>query len=85
MDTITNNSKPFQCSTPMNKRTDNWVMIPSDLAECPKVTNLDFSVVCVRHDFANDVTNKSRSVRTYSYSFNITYFLKIIHKYKYFL
>lgn len=76
MDNITNNSKPFQCADLKNKRADNWVVIPSDLAECPKITNLECSVVCVRHDFANEIhesrTNKSRSVSIYSFSLTCT-------------
>lgn len=72
MDNITNNPKPFQCANSTNKRTDNWVVIPSDLAECPKITNLECSVVCVRHDFANDDRNKSRSVSIYSFSLTCT-------------
>lgn len=67
MDNITNNSKPFQCADLKNKRADNWVVIPSDLAECPKITNLECSVVCVRHDFAND-----ESVSIYSFSLTCT-------------
>ncbi|XP_062619725.1 ionotropic receptor 25a-like, partial [Saccostrea cucullata] len=35
-------------------RTDNWVMIPSDETECPDILGLNFSVVCLRHDFVKD-------------------------------